>query len=66
LLVDSDKPSTTLWRRRGSSFEPEAYLDAQATIPLPEIGVEVPFSDVYAGVDWTAAPTTDLENDPLE
>jgi Uma2 family endonuclease len=54
LLVESDQPGVTVWRRSGNEFQRETYLESTDSIPLPEIGVSLPLAEIYAGIDWSA------------
>lgn len=50
-LVDQQRAIVTLHRRRdGEEWELELYSELTQTIPLPEIGCELPLSEVYRGV----------------
>lgn len=63
LLVDSEQARVTVWRRAESGFESEVYTDSTASIPLPEIGVELPLAEIYANVDWTLASKPSEEDE---
>jgi len=56
LLVESDQAGVGVWRRNGDEFKLETYTDLAASVPLPEIGVDLPLSEVYANVTWPAEP----------
>jgi Uma2 family endonuclease len=47
VILDSDRPEATVMRRT-NGWEAEEYSGADATIPLPEIGVNLPLAAVYA------------------
>ena len=59
LLVDSERAEAALWRRSGTEFKHEVFVDPSASIPLPEIGVSLPIAELYANVEWRPS-------DPLE
>jgi Uma2 family endonuclease len=52
LLVDTDLPRVTVWRRgpEGWSYGEVAGLDA--VIPLPEIDAAISLADLYDGLQW--------------
>ena len=51
-LVEQNEPAVVLFRRKGSAFIREVYEGVGAIIPLPEIGVELPLSEIYAEVEF--------------
>jgi len=51
-LVEQNEPAVVLFRRKGSAFIREVYEGVGAIIPLPEIGVELPLSEIYAVVEF--------------
>jgi Uncharacterized protein conserved in cyanobacteria len=53
LLVESDLPGVTVWRRSGTEVKREVYLEPTDSIPLPEIGVALPLAEIYAGINWS-------------
>lgn len=53
VMIDSDRPAAVVWRRVGSSFQREVYVQSSETIPLPEIGAALPLAEVYANVVWS-------------
>jgi Uma2 family endonuclease len=50
LLVEQDSRNVIAFRRGPEGFRREEYLGSGAAVPLPEIGVELPLAEVYAGV----------------
>ena len=52
LLVDSERHGVVVWRRNGEQFVAETYAELSSSISLPEIGVTVPLSEIYANVEW--------------
>jgi Uma2 family endonuclease len=63
LLVESDQPGVTVWRRSGTDFQRETYLESTDSIPLPEIGVSLPLAEIYAGIDWSYVENEEDEED---
>jgi Uma2 family endonuclease len=54
LLVETEKPSVTVYRRQpGVGFEPELHEGLDAIIPLPEIEAELPLADLYERVSFS-------------
>lgn len=53
-LVEQAMAKVIVYRRRGGEFVDEVYEGLEAAIPLPEIGVELPLSEVYRGVRFSA------------
>lgn len=52
LLVESEAMEVTVHRRTADgSFAVEYHAGAEAVIPLPEIGVELPLAELYAGTE---------------
>lgn len=50
LLVDSEAPQVTAWRRAGDRWTPEELEGLDAVLPLPEIGAELPLAELYLDV----------------
>ncbi len=51
LLVETDKPSVTVYRRKpGLGFESELHEGMDAVIPLPEIEAELSLAELYERV----------------
>jgi Uma2 family endonuclease len=53
-LVEQEMPKVVVYRRRGTEFLDEVYEGLETTIPLPEIGVVLPLSEIYRGVEFNA------------
>lgn len=51
LLVEPERAAVTAFRRTTNGFEREGYAGADAVIPLPEVDIELPLSEIYEGVD---------------
>ncbi len=54
LLIEPDRPSVTVYRRRADGtpgFDAEAYGKLQASIPLPEVDASLPLHELYERVD---------------
>lgn len=47
LLVDTEAPRMTVWRRTADGFVFEHHDGADAVVPLPEIGVDLPLARAY-------------------
>jgi Uma2 family endonuclease len=62
LLVEQDLPLITLWRRTETGFASEVYEGLATSVPLPELGCELPLAEIYEGVVFPAKPPTDAEN----
>lgn len=54
LLIEQRAARIVVMRRMANGFQREEHTD-QATIPLPEIGCELPLAEVYDGVDLQLA-----------
>lgn len=59
LLVETTSPSVTLYRRTDHGFVRESYLGLGATIPLPELNIELPLSDIYDGAEFVSDDAAD-------
>lgn len=58
LLVDSEAPQVTIWRRKGESWATEELEGLDAIIRLPEIEADLPLSELYRDVKFeTAKPS---------
>lgn len=65
ILVEQDEPFVVVHRRRGEVFDREVYERLDAVIPLPEIGVELPLTEIYDDVEFSPEPDPD-ELDPVD
>jgi Uma2 family endonuclease len=52
LLVDTESPSVTVWRRDGENWRADIVEGLEATIPLPEIDAALPLSELYLDVPF--------------
>lgn len=52
LLVEPESPEVIAYRRTESGFSREEWHGLGATIPLPELGIELPLSEVYRRVTF--------------
>jgi Uma2 family endonuclease len=57
VLLEQDRPAAIVYRRTEQGFHREVYTGPKATIPLPEIDVELPLADIYEGVEFLSEPT---------
>ena len=55
LLVEQEFASVTIHRRTPQGLYSEVYSGRDAVIPLPEIGIELPLSNVYERVSFASA-----------
>jgi len=51
LLIEQDTAQIVVFRRTATSFVREVHAGSAATVPLPEIGCELPLVEVYDGVE---------------
>ncbi|MGO4834121.1 Uma2 family endonuclease, partial [Rhizobiaceae sp. 2RAB30] len=56
LLVDSEAPQVTIWRRGQSGWAPEEALGLDAVIELPEIGTVLALSELYRDIRFDPPP----------
>ncbi len=59
LLVEQETAAVIAYRRTEQGFVREVYADADAVIPMAEIGTELPLAEIYDGVDFTPEPDDD-------
>jgi Uma2 family endonuclease len=45
-ILDADRPQITILRR-STAWEPELFATQDATVPLPEIGIDLPLAAIY-------------------
>jgi Uma2 family endonuclease len=57
VLAEQELPGVVAFRRTENGFVREVHEGLDAVLPLPEIGTELPLSDVYEGVEFV--PETD-------
>ena len=56
ILIEQDRAAATVHRRIEDGFASEVYEGLDAVIPLGEINVELPLSEVYDGVEFRPEP----------
>ena len=62
VLVEQETPTVVAFRRTKNGFDGfvrEVYNGLDAVLPLPEIDIELPLSEVYDGVDFIPEPDED-------
>jgi Uma2 family endonuclease len=52
-LIEQEMPAVTVFRRTESGFFREVYEGFDAVIPFPVLGVDLPLSAIYEGVEFT-------------
>jgi Uma2 family endonuclease len=52
LLVDTEAPQTTVWRRGADGWERDEEKGVHAAIELPEIDAQLPLGELYEGVEF--------------
>jgi Uma2 family endonuclease len=57
LLVDTEAPRVTVWRRAREGWSNHELLGLEAVIDLSEIEAELPLSELYEGLTFSAQPT---------
>jgi Uma2 family endonuclease len=63
LLVEQESPAVVGYRRAGQEFLRQVYEGLDAVVPLDEVGVQLPLSEIYEPI---AFPLADAEAiDPL-
>jgi Uma2 family endonuclease len=53
LLVEQESPDVVVFRRTDQGFVREIHSGLTAVIPLSEIDVDLPLTDIYDGVEFT-------------
>ena len=61
MLIETDRPEVTLYRRSSQGFIVETHTGPAATISLPEIKAELPLAELYARVEFQ--PELDVEEE---
>jgi Uma2 family endonuclease len=54
VLIEQDMPLVVVYRRTKDGFIREVYDRLDAVVSLSEIGTELPLSEIYEGVEFTA------------
>jgi Uma2 family endonuclease len=52
LLVDTEAPQITVWRREDAGWDRDEEKGLHAAIELPEIGARLPLSELYEGIEF--------------
>ena len=52
VMIEPESAMVVVHRRIGTDFAREVYSGLDAILPLPEIGVDLPLSEVYAGIEF--------------
>ena len=60
-LVEQETAAVVVFRRTEHGFVREVYEGLDAVLPLPEIGIDLPLADIYAGVEFVPEPGEDEE-----
>ena len=55
LVVDHERPRADLYTRAQEGWHVRVFNQAEAVIPLPQIGCELPLAQVYRGIKFEAA-----------
>jgi Uma2 family endonuclease len=55
LIVDTEQPRVTVWRRDGEMWKTSEMEGLDATVSLPEIDADLPLSELYLGVEFQTA-----------
>lgn len=53
LLVEQEAPAVEVFRRTEQGLVREVYQGLEAVVPLPDLGIELPLSELYDGVEFT-------------
>lgn len=53
LLIDTEQPRVTVWRRVSESWTHHEVAGLEAEIDLPEIGTSLPLAELYFDVDFS-------------
>ena len=61
MLIEQDAPLVHVFRRTEAGFVREVYEGPDAVIPLDEIEIELPLTEIYAGIELTPEPSDDEE-----
>jgi Uma2 family endonuclease len=59
LLVEQETANVVVFRRTEQGFVRELHQGLEAVIPLSEIDIELPLSEVYDGVEFVPEPNED-------
>lgn len=59
LMVEQESPGVVAFRRAEQGFVRQTYEGLDSVIPLPEIGIELPLSEIYERVQFGPEPDED-------
>jgi Uma2 family endonuclease len=62
LLIEQEAPVVTVFRRKEAGFVREVYDGLDAVIGLPEIDVDLPLAEIYAGVECAPEPSDEEDS----
>lgn len=54
LLIDTENPRVTVWRREGKRWASIEKNGMDASIALPEVSIDLLFAELYEGLDFPA------------
>ena len=57
LLIEQEAPLVTVFRRTEAGFVRQVYQGLDAVIALAEIDIDLPLSEIYAGVEFGPEPS---------
>jgi Uma2 family endonuclease len=60
-LIEQDEPTVVVLRRDARAFVREIYDGLDAVIPLPEIEIELPLSEIYEHIQFSPEPPAEDE-----
>ena len=55
LLIDSEAPQVTIWRRNSERWATEELEGLGAVVELPEIDAKLPLAELYLGIEFETA-----------
>ena len=58
-LIEQDEPAIVVFRREAKAFTREIYEGLGAVIPLPEIEIELPLSEIYDRIRFSPEPESE-------
>jgi Uma2 family endonuclease len=56
LLIEQDAPAVVVFRRTERGFVRESYLGLDSVLPLPEIDLDLPLTEIYQAVEFIPEP----------
>jgi Uma2 family endonuclease len=59
MIVEQEAPVVTVFRRTEAGFVRETYQGLEDVIPLSEIEIVLPLTEIYAGVEFRPEPTAE-------